>query len=141
MDFGDLIDDEEDSQPLRRNVRPRTRRIILDDGSDSENGLANADDAPEDSDQSQQDDDAGSEQPKRKRRKKGSLPKIHKKKYNLPFSKQQQEHPSATRQSTRGQKWLGSARSRKTRCSHGLRLPLDISNNVRCIPHKLDSVR
>jgi hypothetical protein len=78
MDFGDLIDDEEDSQPLRRNVRPRTRRITLDDGSDSDNGHANADDAPEDSDQ--QDDDAGSEQPKRKRRKKGSLPKIHKKK-------------------------------------------------------------
>jgi len=80
MDFGDLIDDEEDSQPLRRNVRSRVRRITLDDDSDSNNGHANADDAPEDSDQSQQDDDAGSEQPKRKRRKKGSLPKIHKKK-------------------------------------------------------------
>ena len=77
MDFGDLIDDEEDSQPLRRNVRPRTSRFpstIVD--SDSENGLANDDG----SDQSQQDDDGGSEQPKRKRRKKGSLSKIHKKK-------------------------------------------------------------
>jgi len=79
MDFGDLIDDEEDSQPLRRNVRPKVRRITLDDDSGSENGHANADDAPEYSDQSQQ-DDTGSEQPKRKRRKKGSLPKIHKKK-------------------------------------------------------------
>jgi hypothetical protein len=84
MDFGDLIDDEEDSRTLRRNDRPRTRRITLDDDSDSDNGHANADDAPEDSDQ--QDDDTGSEQPKRKRRKKGSLSEIHRKKYNLPFS-------------------------------------------------------